>query len=316
MTDAKGSKANTSPLGLYPIREVAEKTGVNPITLRAWERRYGLVKPHRTPKGHRLYSEEDIQLIQRVVRLLETGIPVSRVRAALEQPQTTEVPPLTGQDWERHAEALVKASLAFSPGALDAAYREACNLYPSVLLVRQVLRPALERLRRLEGREPQAIHGTSMLRRYLTVQLGHHLWQQTLRNQGPAILFGCLPGDDNDLNSAFLGLLLVERDFRVIWVPDTTPLLYLGESAEICGAAAVLLCANSTPSRRLLTQELPILARNISVPVMVAGEASARHATDFRKAGIAPLPLDKEALLSQLRDCLPRFNQQETKHDE
>ena len=33
---------------LFPIREVARLTGINPVTLRAWERRYGLIQPVRT----------------------------------------------------------------------------------------------------------------------------------------------------------------------------------------------------------------------------------------------------------------------------
>ena len=50
----------------YPIRDVSRLTGVNPVTLRAWQRRYGLVVPARTAKGHRLYSDEDIALIQQI----------------------------------------------------------------------------------------------------------------------------------------------------------------------------------------------------------------------------------------------------------
>ncbi|MGC8698285.1 MAG: MerR family DNA-binding transcriptional regulator, partial [Halothiobacillus sp.] len=37
--------------GLFPIRAVAHLTGINPITLRAWERRYQLICPIRTPSG-------------------------------------------------------------------------------------------------------------------------------------------------------------------------------------------------------------------------------------------------------------------------
>ncbi|WP_215201409.1 MerR family transcriptional regulator, partial [Escherichia coli] len=49
-----------------PIREVTRLTGVHPVTLRAWERRYGLVVPQRTGKGHRLYSEEQVERIRRI----------------------------------------------------------------------------------------------------------------------------------------------------------------------------------------------------------------------------------------------------------
>lgn len=43
--------------GWLPIREVSRITGVNAVTLRAWERRYGLIVPHRTAKGHRLFFD-------------------------------------------------------------------------------------------------------------------------------------------------------------------------------------------------------------------------------------------------------------------
>ena len=46
---------------LFSIGEVARQTGVNPVTLRAWQRRYGLVVPQRTAKGHRLYTEQDVR---------------------------------------------------------------------------------------------------------------------------------------------------------------------------------------------------------------------------------------------------------------
>ena len=60
--------------GYLPIREVARGTGVNPVTLRAWERRYGLVVPYRTAKGHRLYAPEQIERIHQVLTWLNRGV--------------------------------------------------------------------------------------------------------------------------------------------------------------------------------------------------------------------------------------------------
>ena len=77
---------------LYPIREVSNLTGVNSITLRAWERRYGLIEPVRTEGGHRLYTLEHIEQIKAAVKLTEEGIPISQVKARLSQavPQVKE----------------------------------------------------------------------------------------------------------------------------------------------------------------------------------------------------------------------------------
>ncbi len=88
---------------LYPIREVARLTGVNPITLRAWERRYNLIEPVRTESGHRLYTQQHIDFLHETLRLMEEGIPISRIKAVIsESPprhvQTSTVSSATGSD--------------------------------------------------------------------------------------------------------------------------------------------------------------------------------------------------------------------------
>lgn len=82
---------------LFPIREVSRLTGVNPITLRAWERRYNLIEPIRTDSGHRLYNQNHIDTLKQVVSLTKQGVPISRVKPMLSQPKTTTVEPSTEQ---------------------------------------------------------------------------------------------------------------------------------------------------------------------------------------------------------------------------
>ena len=62
--------------GTYPIREFARLTGVNPVTLRAWERRYGIIRPERTAKGHRFYTEDHILLVKNILYWLDQGYPI------------------------------------------------------------------------------------------------------------------------------------------------------------------------------------------------------------------------------------------------
>ena len=70
---------------LLPIREVVRLTGVNPVTLRAWERRYGLIQPLRTEGGHRLYSPADVEAIRSILTWTERGVAVSKVAQLLER---------------------------------------------------------------------------------------------------------------------------------------------------------------------------------------------------------------------------------------
>lgn len=58
---------------VLPIGEVARRSGVAESTLRAWERRYGLLEPERTAGGHRRYRLDDVALIRTVAELVGSG---------------------------------------------------------------------------------------------------------------------------------------------------------------------------------------------------------------------------------------------------
>lgn len=57
----------------YEIHEVAELTGLAPARLRAWERRYEVVRPRRLANGYRVYTAEQVALLRTFARLVETG---------------------------------------------------------------------------------------------------------------------------------------------------------------------------------------------------------------------------------------------------
>ena len=69
----------SSSLPRHPIRFVAERTGLTPATLRAWERRYSAVAPDRTPGAQRLYSDADIQRLRLIARLSATGLSLAEL---------------------------------------------------------------------------------------------------------------------------------------------------------------------------------------------------------------------------------------------
>jgi DNA-binding transcriptional MerR regulator len=94
--------------GWLPIREVARQTGVNAITLRAWERRYGLIVPQRTPKGHRLFSSEHVQRILTILTWLNRGVAVSQVKPLLDTPQAFSES--VENDWQRLRQTLLAPS--------------------------------------------------------------------------------------------------------------------------------------------------------------------------------------------------------------
>lgn len=77
---------NKRDLPLYPIRTVAKLTGVNDRTLRSWESKYSLIKPARSPGGHRLYSENDVKTVLEVKTMVyEKGMSILGVEKILSE---------------------------------------------------------------------------------------------------------------------------------------------------------------------------------------------------------------------------------------
>ena len=146
------SSNNDGQAAYFPIRVVSQQTGVNAITLRAWERRYNLLSPKRTAKGHRLYSDGDIRLIKQVVGLLNRGIPISQAQAMLNE-NSIETAPLkvnsaeqTSQ-WQHYRETLRQALHDFDEQILDAVFEEATRYFPVDITLRFLLIPIYNQLK-------------------------------------------------------------------------------------------------------------------------------------------------------------------------
>ncbi len=63
----------------YSISEVAERFGLEPHTLRFYEKE-GIVSPGRTPSGIRTYSEEDVSQLETALCLKSTGMPLKEIK--------------------------------------------------------------------------------------------------------------------------------------------------------------------------------------------------------------------------------------------
>ena len=136
------------PGDVFPIRTVSSLTGVNSVTLRAWERRYGLIQPKRTAKGHRLYSREDIDLINRVLALLDKGVSIGQVRDALKRQEAARDSGEPGDSWSRYRDRMIGAIIRFDENGLEDTYNEALSLYPIAEVTARLVVPLLRELGR------------------------------------------------------------------------------------------------------------------------------------------------------------------------
>ncbi|MEK1842508.1 MAG: MerR family transcriptional regulator, partial [Pseudomonas sp.] len=132
---------------LFPIREVARLTGVNPVTLRAWERRYGLIQPTRTESGHRLYSVTDIERVRSILGWIERGVAVSKVGKILAKTEPlkvlaqvipNELVQANYDQWQQQVKAAVSA---FDEVQLEHVYGQVFSSYPLTVVFQDILIP-------------------------------------------------------------------------------------------------------------------------------------------------------------------------------
>jgi len=126
---------------LYSIGEFAKLCGVHATTLRAWQRRYGLLKPQRSEGGHRLYSEDDVQIALRIVDWIKKGVPVSKVKALLERPEQSY-----NNNWLMLQETFLQRLHEGKIEALRQLIYESGREYPKDELVCQLLRPLRQKI--------------------------------------------------------------------------------------------------------------------------------------------------------------------------
>jgi DNA-binding transcriptional MerR regulator len=130
----------------FPIRVIAELSGVAATTLRAWERRYGLLKPTRSPSGHRLYNNDDLSTVKRVVRLLDAGQPIRE--AAKQVKENRDELPAAGpaEHWQLMQRRLLSSLGSFDQQRLDNVYNEALSQYPFDLVSERLILPVMQEL--------------------------------------------------------------------------------------------------------------------------------------------------------------------------
>ncbi|MFG0455208.1 MerR family transcriptional regulator [Shewanella mangrovisoli] len=148
--DSKVEAENLESRELLPIGEVSLLTGVNAVTLRAWQRRFGLVIPARTPKGHRLYTPENIQQIHEINVWLAKGVAISKVKPLLmssaHASETDSTALQEGDLWHEQITALNSALFELEQQKLHQILDEALGLYPFQLVKQKLLQAWMAQL--------------------------------------------------------------------------------------------------------------------------------------------------------------------------
>ena len=277
---------------LFPIREVSRLTGVNPVTLRAWERRYGLIQPTRTESGHRLYSMADVESVRSIVAWTERGVAVSKVGSILSRSAATkatvrpeQLEAVAGEwgEWQ----ALVQQEVSrFDEARLEQVYGQIFSIYPLPVVFQDVLLPLWQRLLVRQDEFGQASEWL-FLDNFLRARVLQRLQLGRAQAQD-RVLLAAVPGQCRELELLIAGLLLSSDQVGVSVLAIGQPLNELTLVCEKVRPRALVLYANVPPSASLFKQ-LARLALSLDCPLALAGEAGEISEEGLRGSPIACL---------------------------
>jgi len=203
------------------IGELSRRTGVSPELLRAWEQRYGLLRPTRSAGGFRLYSVEDEERVRRTNALLAEGL--STAEAARLASGAAPMPVAPDQPLvEEFADQLRHALEGFDAAAGHAALDRLLGAVSVEFALTEVLIPYLRDLG-----ERWADGSVSVAQEHFASHLIRGRLLGLLRDWGSggssSVVLACMPGEAHDLGLVLLGVLVSRRGWRVTFLGADTP---------------------------------------------------------------------------------------------
>jgi DNA-binding transcriptional MerR regulator len=227
--------------GYVRIGELARRTGVSPELLRAWEQRYGLLRPTRTAGGFRLYSAADEARVRRMQRHVSDGLAAAQAAQLIlsGEPVETTAPPaaaLLDDEADNLADSLDGLDEQAANSALDRLF----SAYTVEAVLQRVVIPYLQRLgQRWETGEvsiAQEHFASNLIRgRLLGLAQG---WGQ---GRGPAAVLACLPGEQHELGLLVFGVALRRRGWRITYLGTNSPIDAVADVTRSLLPAAVVL---------------------------------------------------------------------------
>jgi DNA-binding transcriptional MerR regulator len=289
------------------IGDLARRVGVRVDTLRAWERRYGLLNPHRSTGGFRLYSSHDEAVVRAMLGEMDRGYPPSQAAklaltragtrdgqgshpASAPDPTASTASPADLTHLEAIRTELYRALIGFDGGRahqlLDALLAE----FTLNAVLRDVLLPCLQQIGvGWAGGEVTIAeeHFASQLIRDRLLGLARD-WDQ---GRGPRALLSCPAGERHDIGLICFGLVLSRSGWRITFLGPDTPVTALSDAVAALSPDLIVLTATVEDRFTSITEPLNALAAGTDLvlagPGASAAVARATGATLLEDAPVA-----------------------------
>jgi DNA-binding transcriptional MerR regulator/methylmalonyl-CoA mutase cobalamin-binding subunit len=278
----------------YPIKVVAQRTGLTPHTIRAWERRYAALAPERTATNRRLYTDTDIQKLLLLSQAVQAGNSIGQIaRLTLPELQT-----LVAQDGRsRNSPFQSDASQTEPPGTapylgecLDAAERldagaledvltHAAMALGAVALINQVILPLLKTMDDLRFKGKVRTAHENLVTAVLRTYLGRMVTSFPGSSPAPHLIVTTPAGQMHELGALLVAVIGAFEGWRVTYLGPNLPAEEIAGAAHQQGARAVALSIVHPPDDPGLVRELFTLRKCLGeeIVILVGGRAAGAY---------------------------------------
>ncbi len=283
--------------GLYTIRYVAQRTGLTPHVIRAWENRYRAVVPLRSPTNRRLYSEDDVRRLKTLKRLTDAGHTISRVAGltpsdlanlarheASVAPQTPSLIHSRQPNIDDHFNACLSAVTGLDPDGLEQAYAQAAIDLTRPALLNSVIVPLFEKIGDMWRNGELKIVNEHMATSVTRVFLRNMLRATAVSATAPKIFISTAAGQWHDLGALTVALTAAEIGWQAIYYGPNLPAEEIAAAVKQSGARAVAVSITHQLDPVPLIDELRKLRRYLEkdVALFVGGRFPEEHAHLFQ----------------------------------
>ncbi|MCU7649211.1 MerR family transcriptional regulator [Pseudomonas piscis] len=291
---------------LFPIREVSRLTGINPVTLRAWERRYGLIQPTRTESGHRLYSMHDVEAVREILGWIERGVAVSKVGRIMAKNRAVQTQLKASADdgqqdeYAQWRDQLKLAVNTFDEEQLERIYGQVFSSYVLPVVFQDIFLPFWKQL--LQQRDTFG-HTSEWL--FLDAFLRSRISQRLLlqRTGSQPLLLTAFNQQCRELELLVAALLLGHDQLGVQVLGPGVPLEELTLVCEKLKPQALVVFSNHAPTAEL-PKRLKRLALTLDCPLMLAGDAADLAQDSLAESPVACLGAEGRLMQQRLRQFL------------
>jgi DNA-binding transcriptional MerR regulator/methylmalonyl-CoA mutase cobalamin-binding subunit len=274
---------------VYPIRYVAQQTGLSTHVIRIWEKRYQAVVPQRTESNRRMYCEKDVQRLKMLKTGVKIGHSISQI-AGLSAEELMQLVNAGGSDDP-------KISTAREPGSLDSAYfydrslttvvnfdarglesvldRAAVHL-SKMELIKAVIEPLCRTIGELWEQGKLKVINEHMTSSIIHSFLWNMLRTADISETSPKIVIATPAGHQHELGALSIAIVACESDWQSLYFGPGLPAEEIAAAVAYANARAVALSITYHDDSHQLNLEIKKLRRYLGdeITIFIGGQGA------------------------------------------